>query len=68
VIRLLTDFAFTCEQADFVFACDVADYNLASQKAFQKAGYQLICSIPQPSEAKVCYSLDFVLARENWGV
>ncbi len=40
-IRLLTAFGFDQEHADYVFGCDVADYNLASQKAFQKAGYQL---------------------------
>jgi hypothetical protein len=46
----------------------VADYNLASQKAFQKVGYQLINNIPQPLGAKARFCLDLILARENWAV
>ena len=66
VIRLLTHFAFTHEHADFVFGCDVADYNLASQKAFQKAGYQLHSTIPQAAGAKARFCLDFVLRRADF--
>jgi RimJ/RimL family protein N-acetyltransferase len=66
VIRLLTTFAFEHEQADFVFGCEVADYNLASQKAFQKVGYQLSKNIQQASGAKARYCVDFVLSREDF--
>ena len=66
VLRVLTTFAFEQEQADFVFGCDIADYNLASQKAFQKIGYQLSESIQQGSGVKARYCLDFVLSREGF--
>ena len=65
-IRLLTDFAFTHEHADFVFACDVADYNLASQTAFQKAGYRLCQTTPQMPGAKARFCLDFVLSHAEF--
>jgi len=48
VVRQLTAFAFEHEHADFVLGCDIADYNLASQKVFQKVGYQLSETIQQP--------------------
>ena len=64
VIGLLTTFGL--EQADFVFGCDIANYNVGSQKAFQKAGYQLADETQQPSEAKAHYCLDFVLGRERF--
>lgn len=66
VIRLLTTFAFEQEQADFVFGCDVADYNLASQKAFQRVGYQMSENIQQAPEAKAQYCIDFVLNRKRF--
>ena len=58
-IQLLTDFAFEREKADLVFGCEVADYNPASQKAFQKNGYEIDATIIQPpgDKAKECYDL-----------
>jgi RimJ/RimL family protein N-acetyltransferase len=69
-IRLLTELAFEREKADMVFGCDVADYNPASQKAFQKNGYQIDARIIQPAgdKAKECYDLKKVnplYSRQN---
>jgi RimJ/RimL family protein N-acetyltransferase len=66
VIRLLTKFAFEREKADFVFGCDIADYNLASLRAFQKAGYQVETKIEQPLGGKAHYCYDLVLSRERY--
>ena len=64
-IRLLTDFAFTHEQADIVFGCDIADYNPASLRAFQKAGFQVTGVHEQPAgrKARTCY--DVSITREQ---
>lgn len=67
VVRLLTTFAFEHEQADYVLGCDVADYNRASQKVFQKAGYQLSDTIAQPPGMKARYCMDYVLSRDLFG-
>lgn len=64
-ISLLTAFAFGHERADYVFGCDVADYNLASQKAFQKAGYQLSEKIEQPPGMKAKFCLDFISSKAD---
>ena len=65
-IRLLTDLAFTHEQADIVFGCDIADYNPASLRAFQKAGYQ-VAGVHEQSpgqKARTCY--DVSITREQY--
>jgi len=66
IVRLLTVFAFEHEQADWVWGCDIADYNRASQKVFQKAGYQLSETIPQPAGSKARTCLNFVVSRETF--
>ncbi|MCC6446055.1 MAG: GNAT family N-acetyltransferase [Armatimonadetes bacterium] len=65
VIRLLSAFAFA-QNADILFGCDVADYNPRSLRAFEKAGYIVYATIPQPSGSKagVCY--DLMLRREDY--
>lgn len=66
VVRQLTTFAFEHEQADLVWGCDIADYNRASQNVFQKVGYQLSETIPQPTGAKAGYCLNYVVTRETF--
>lgn len=66
VIRLLTEFGFERETADAIFACEVADYNVRSIKAFQKAGFEVHATIPQPSTDKARYRYDLVLTRKKW--
>lgn len=66
VIRLLTTFAFEHEHADFVFGCDVANYNIASQKSFQKVGFQLAERIQQAPGSKAHDCPGFVLSSEDF--
>jgi aminoglycoside 6'-N-acetyltransferase len=68
VIQLLGTFAFEEQGADLVFGCDVADYNIASLKAFQKAGYTVDAQIEQPVGKKARYCYDLVLPREAYTV
>jgi RimJ/RimL family protein N-acetyltransferase len=62
-IRLLTAFAFDVEGAGLVFACDVADDNVASRRAFEKAGYTVDAEIAQPPGAKAHKVYDLVLRQ-----
>ena len=62
-IRLLTGFGFEHENADRIFACDVADYNVRSQKAFQRAGYEIVATIEQEPGCKARYCYDLALTR-----
>jgi RimJ/RimL family protein N-acetyltransferase len=62
VIQVLTAFAFTDEHADWVFGCDIADYNPASLRAFQKAGYRMIGTNPQPAGSKARATYDVARA------
>jgi hypothetical protein len=48
MICLLTEFAFGTGRADVVFGCDIADCNVASIRAFQKAGHTITSMIEQP--------------------
>jgi len=66
VIRLLAEFGFEREKVDAIFACDVADYNVRSIKAFQKTGFEVYATIPQPSTNKARYRYDLVLTRKKW--
>jgi RimJ/RimL family protein N-acetyltransferase len=61
MIRLLTAFAFEREHADIVFGCDIADYNIASLRAFQKAGYRLAATIEQPPGRKARSRFDLTI-------
>lgn len=61
VIELLSKFAFQEVGADYVFGCDVADYNVASRKAFLKAGYIVEAQVKEPEGRKAKYSYDLVL-------
>jgi RimJ/RimL family protein N-acetyltransferase len=65
VIRLLSRFGFERQQADLIFGCDVADYNARSLRAFQKAGFVVCSTIPQPTVNKVRWRHDLVLTRER---
>jgi RimJ/RimL family protein N-acetyltransferase len=63
-IHLLTGFGFEHEHADHIFGCDVADYNVRSQRAFQRAGYEIIAAIEQAPGSKARFCYDLALARE----
>ncbi|MBV7327501.1 GNAT family N-acetyltransferase [Chloroflexi bacterium TSY] len=66
VIQLLTNFAFTMQNADFVFGCDIADHNQASQRIFEKNGYHVDTKLSPPPDRKAAYRYDVVQSRECW--
>jgi RimJ/RimL family protein N-acetyltransferase len=66
VIGLLAKLGFEQEKADLIFACDVAEYNQRSIKAFEKAGFSVSRTIPQPPTDKALYRYDLVCTREAW--
>jgi len=65
-VRLLTRFGFEEERADAIFACDVADYNPRSLRAFQRVGFEVCETTPQPPGAKARHCHDLMLTRENY--
>lgn len=65
-IRLVTDFGFESENADMIFYCNVADYNIRSQKACQKAGYELMAEIREEPGFKANFIYDYSMTRERW--
>ena len=64
-IRLLVGFGFESECADAIFAVDVADYNRGSRRAFEKAGFELCDTVPQPAGAPARVRHDLVIRAER---
>ena len=62
-IRLLVGFESEC--ADAIFAMDVADYNRGSRRAFEKAGFELCDTVPQPAGAPAGVRHDLVIRAER---
>ncbi|MHC5033963.1 MAG: GNAT family N-acetyltransferase, partial [Planctomycetota bacterium] len=65
-IRLLVELAFGREKADAVFACGVGDHNPRSRRAFEKVGFEVYASIPQPPGSKATVIRDLLLTREAY--
>lgn len=65
VIRLLVQFGFQQQQADAIFACEVWDYNLASRRAFEKAGFRVVAVIDAKPGAKGRSKYDLAIFREG---
>ena len=59
-IRMLVEFGFERKGADAIFAMDVADDNPRSRRAFERAGFGLYDTVPQPAGARAKASYDFV--------
>ncbi len=64
-IRLLVQFGFEQERADAIFACDVWDYNLASKRAFEKAGFAVVGVTEAEPGAKGRSKYDLAVFREG---
>jgi RimJ/RimL family protein N-acetyltransferase len=62
-VRLLTALALDVEGGDAVFGCDVADYNARSRRLFEREGFTVIGTTPQPPGAKAEVTYDFVRLR-----
>ena len=60
-IRLLVEFGFETKGADAIFAVDVADYNSRSRRAFEKAGFELYDTVPQPPGDRARVRHDLVI-------
>jgi RimJ/RimL family protein N-acetyltransferase len=65
-IHTLTRFGFEQERADAIFGCDIADYNQRSLRAFQRAGFRIDATMPQPPGRKASTVTDVVMLREEW--
>ncbi len=65
-IRLLVEFGFRSEGADAIFAMDVADDNPRSRRAFEKAGFELYDTVPQPSVARASVSHDMIIWSKRY--
>ena len=60
-IRLLVEFGFETDGADAIFAMDVADDNPRSRRAFEKAGFELYDTVPQPPGDRASVRHDLVI-------
>ena len=60
-IRLLVDFGVETDGADVIFAIDVAEDNPRSRRAFEKAGFELYDTVPQPAGARARVRHDLVI-------
>jgi RimJ/RimL family protein N-acetyltransferase len=65
-IRLLTELGFERERVDAIFACEVGDHNPRSLRAFQKVGFEVCETLPQPPGFKARYGYDLILTRERY--
>ncbi len=65
-IRMLVEFGFEREGADAIFAMDVADDNPRSRRAFEKAGFELYDTVPQPSVARASVSHDMIIWSKRY--
>ncbi len=66
VIGLLLAFGFEREGADLIFGCDVAEDNVASLRAFEKAGFEVEARRSQEPGSKVAHRYNLILSRERY--
>ena len=62
-VRLLTAFAFDRDGADAVFGCDIASDNSRSLRLFEREGFSLVATNPQPSGVKSAATYDLARFR-----
>ena len=68
-IRLLVELGLEREGADAIFAMDVAGDNPRSRRAFEKAGFELYATVPQPSGGRASARHDLVIwAKRHIGM
>ena len=65
MIRLLVRLAFEREEADLL-VCFVGGHNPRSRRAFEKAGFRLLRTVPEPDSAKTTFGYDLLLRREEY--
>jgi RimJ/RimL family protein N-acetyltransferase len=63
-IRLLVGLAFGAEGAD-ALVCFCGGHNPRSRRAFQKAGFRVLRTVPRPGGGKTTFGFDLLLTREE---
>jgi hypothetical protein len=66
MLRLLTGLAFTREGCDVLFGVAVGGHNPRSRRAFEKAGFRVLRTVPEPDSAKTAFTYDLVLTRDAY--
>ena len=66
VIALLTRFGFEKCGADALFGCGIGDHNPRSRRAFEKNGYKVLQTVPQPPGGKAGFVFNLILTRERY--
>jgi RimJ/RimL family protein N-acetyltransferase len=66
MLRLLTGLAFTREGCDVLFGVDFGGHNPRSRRAFEKAGFRVLRTVPAPDSVKSAFTYDLVLTREEY--
>jgi aminoglycoside 6'-N-acetyltransferase len=64
-IRLLVGLAFGAEGAD-ALVCFCGGHNPRSRRAFEKAGFRVLRTVPRPESAKTTFGYDLLLTREQY--
>ena len=64
-IRLLVAFGFETQGTDAIFAMGVADDNPRSRRAFEKAGFELYDTVPEPPDAGATVRHDLVIRAKR---
>jgi aminoglycoside 6'-N-acetyltransferase len=66
LLGLLVAFGFEREGCDLLFGVDVGGHNPRSRRAFEKAGFRVLRTVPEPDSAKTTFTYDLVLTREAY--
>jgi aminoglycoside 6'-N-acetyltransferase len=66
LLGLLVAFGFEREGCDLLFGVDVGGHNPRSRRAFEKAGFRVLRTVPAPDSVKTAFTYDLVLTREAY--
>jgi aminoglycoside 6'-N-acetyltransferase len=66
LLRLLVAFGFEREGCDVLFGVDVGGHNPRSRRAFEKAGFRVLRTVPAPDNVKTTFTYDLMLTREDY--
>jgi aminoglycoside 6'-N-acetyltransferase len=65
MIRLLVRLAFEQEGADLL-VCFAGGHNPRSRRAFEKAGFRVLRTVPDPDSVKSTFGYDLIFTREDY--
>jgi len=66
LLHLLVRLGFEREGYDDHFGVDVGGHNPRSRRAFEKAGFRVLRTGPEPDGAKTTFTYDLILPREEY--